>query len=158
MLYAYPLLKTVGEDYEKHILNRAVLSGGSSISAERLAEYLAAEILDMRRLEWLKGKIESVVQRLDEPEQTLLSIRYFGKTKRLKALIKQSAKMSERNYFRRQKRLSEKVGAMLYMQGVTEDVFLKDFAQMDIFQKIYKFVQEGRDRKISADERRRFRE
>ena len=45
VLYAYPLLATVGEDYAEHIRNKAVLSYHSSRSTENLAEYLAQEIL-----------------------------------------------------------------------------------------------------------------
>lgn len=154
ILYAYPLLKTVGQDYEEHIRNKAALSYLNSTTAERLAEYIAGEILEMRRLEWLKAKVEQVLEKLDETERTLLSIRYFGKRKKIKALVNANGKWSERNYFRRQKRLSEKVGEMLRVYGVTEELFLSDYAALDLFKKIYRFVQEGKDRKVSADERR----
>ena len=45
VLYAYPLLRTVGEDYAEHIRNKALLSYDSAMTTERLAEYLAEEIL-----------------------------------------------------------------------------------------------------------------
>ena len=157
VLYAYPLLKTVRQDYEIHIRNKAVLSYRHSADAETLAEYLAGEILDMRRLEWLKGKVEFILDKLNEEERTLLSIRYFGKGKKIKGLTEKGRKWSERNYFRRQRRLSEKVGAMLCFCGVTKELFLNEFARLDIFKKIYRFVEEGKDKKISAQERRNLR-
>lgn len=157
VLYAYPLLKTVRQDYEIHIRNKAVLSYRHSTDAETLAEYLAGEILDMRRLEWLKGKVECVLGKLNEEERMLLSIRYFGKGKKIKSLTDGGKQWSERNYFRRQRRLSEKVGAMLCFCGVTKELFLNEFARLDIFKKIYRFVEEGRDKKISAQERRELR-
>lgn len=158
VLYAYPLLRTVGQDYEVHIRNKAVLSYRHSTDAEKLAEYLAGEILDMRRLEWLRGKVELVLDKLNEEERTLLSIRYFGKGKKIKGLLERGKRWSERNYFRRQNRLSEKVGAMLRFCGVTKELFLNEFAQLDIFRKIYKFVEEGKDKKIPAEERRKIRQ
>ena len=157
VLYAYPLLKTVRQDYGVHIRNKAVLSYKHSTDAESLAEYLAGEILDMRRLEWLKGRIEFILDRLSEEERTLLSIRYFGKGKKMKGLLEENKKWSERNYFRRQNRLSAKVEAMLRFCGVTEELFFNEFARIDIFKKIYSFVEEGRDKKISESERIRLR-
>ena len=161
ILYAYPILKTVGEDYAEHIRNKALLSYQSSLSAENLAEYLAEEILRKQKLEWLKEKIEEVLSRLDDVERTLVAIRYFGKKRKIKKIHFTSEKnplvdesKGERAYFRRQQRLSEKVGAMLQSAGITEEIYLREFASLDIFEKIHKFVHEGKDRKVSQDERR----
>ena len=104
ILYGYPLLKTVGEDYEAHVRNKAVLSYYSP--AEKLAEYLAEEILEMRRLVWLKGTVEEILGRLQEEECELVSMRYFGQIKRLRSFLKKKAEeegWSERKYFRKQK-------------------------------------------------------
>ena len=79
VLYAYPLLKTVEEDYAQHIKNKALLSYNSRLTTEALAEYLAEEILHKNRLVWLKEIIEKTVARLPEHERVLLGIRYFGK-------------------------------------------------------------------------------
>ena len=155
VLYAYPLLKTVGKDYEEHIRNKAVLSYDSNLTAERLAEYLAAEILEMNRLEWLKSRVNGALEKLDGAERELLAIRYFGKTKGIRDFLKtENAKgCSPRQYFRRQQRLGQKLGELLQKQGVTKDVYEKDFAGIDLFRKIHKFVEDGKDRKISAKER-----
>ena len=45
MLYVYPFLKTVEKDYQDHIRNKAVLSHNSGMTAERLADYIAGEII-----------------------------------------------------------------------------------------------------------------
>lgn len=157
ILYGYPLLKTVGEDYEMHIRNKAMLSYDSPMTAEGLAEYLAGEILEMRRLEWLKKTVEGVLDRLQEEERELLSMRYFGKIKRLRGFLKTKAEeegWSERKYFRKQKRLEEKIAAMLKGAGVTKALYDEALANTDVFRKIHTFVEAGRDKKISADERR----
>ena len=157
ILYGYPLLKTVGQDYEAHVRNKAVLSYNSPMTAEGLAEYLAEEILEMRRLEWLKGTVEEVLGRLQEEERELISMRYFGQIKRLRSFLKRKAEeegWSERKYFRKQKSLEKKFASMLKSAGVTKEIYAAELADTDIFRKIHIFVEKGRDKKISADERR----
>ncbi len=160
VLYAYPLLKTVEEDYETHVKNKALLSYGKN--AEKIATYLAGEILEMRRLEWLKRKVGEVLEKLTEVERTLVAIRYFGKTKRIKALFQKPRVdnplnkkfWTERTYFRKQQRLGEKLCSLLALCGVTEELFMREYLPIEPFQKIYRGVEAGRDRKISCNERR----
>ena len=159
VLYAYPLLKTVEKDYAEHIRNRAILSYESNTTAQRLAEYLAGELICQKNLSWLKSTVKEVVDKLSAEERELLSIRYFGKTFRARNFLKPIAEGGEkgwsaRKYFRKQARLSDKVGAMLRAAGITNELYQREFMNMDIFRKIHQFVEEGRDRKISADERR----
>ena len=157
ILYGYPLLKTVGEDYEAHIRNRAVLSHNSTMTAASLAEYLASEILEMQTLEWLKATVEEVLSGLQEEERELLAIRYFGKIKHLQDFLKIKAEekgWSKRKYYRMQKRLERKITARLKGAGVTKEIYDKKLSDTDIFRKIHKFVEIGRDRKIAADEKR----
>lgn len=159
VLYAYPLLKNVREDYSEHIKNKALLSYRGDRPTEEIAEYILSQILEKERLEWLKGCVEEVLTRLDDVERTLLAIKYFGKKRKIKksACVSSSSGFgawSERKYFRRQKRLGDKVGGMLVSLGVSESVFEREFITMGIFQKIYPFVCEGKDQRITQSERR----
>ena len=162
ILYAYPLLKTVGEDYAVHIRNKAVLSYDSNLTTERLAEYLAGEIIEKNRLEWLKNTVETVIGKLTDEERTLIEIRYFGHTKKLRDFLGGQAEKrkggergcSQRMYFRRQSRLADKLGAMLFYAGVTQKLYEEKFKDLGIFRKIHQFVEQGKDKKISADDRR----
>ncbi len=161
ILYAYPLLKTVGKDYEDHVKNKAVLSYTGRETAESLAEYLAEEILRMRRLEWLKGKVEEILKGLSEVERTLIAVRYFGKPKGIKKLFTSGLEnplkgkpCTRRTYFRRQQRLGEKIAAAFVAAGLTEETYEREFAKIELFAKIAKGVEEGRDKKISVNERR----
>ena len=146
ILYAYPLLKTVEKDYEEHIANRALLSYDGRWTAERTAEYLAEEILEMRRLEWLKGKVEEVLQKLTDVERTLVAVRYFGKGKKLKDFLNKKDNplhkggWTERSYFRRQQRLGERLGELFVLVGLTEEVFEREFAKIDIMQKVQEWL------------------
>ena len=157
VLYAYPILKNVGQDYQAHIQNKAILSYRSDALAEKLVEYIAEEIINKRKLEWLKDAVEAVLERLDTMEKTLVAIRYFQKERAIKRKplsVENAPSWSASTYFRKQNRLGEKVGAMLREYGVSKEVFEADFASMDIFRKIYRFVEEGKDRKITDNERK----
>ncbi len=161
VLYAYPLLATVEKDYEEHIRNKALLSYDGGKSAEEVATYLAGEILEMRLLEWLKGCVAKVLDGLTDVERTLVAIRYFGKTKRLKSLLRKPKEeglrkplWTERTYFRRQRRLGEKLGGLFLLCGLTEDKFLNDLLPIECIKKIYRGVEAGKDGKISGNERR----
>jgi hypothetical protein len=160
ILFGYPLLRTVEEDYQMHIRNKAVLSHNCAMSAEKLAEYLAGEILTMRSLQSLKRTIEEVLDKLSLEERTLIEIRYFGRRKKMRGFLKRriskgnSRECSETTYFRRQRALGEKVAAMLHFAGITKEKYLAEYASSDIFKKIHTFVEAGKDKMIAADERR----
>lgn len=162
VLYTYPLLKTVGRDYEEHIRNKALLSYDSSICAEKLVEYIAEEILCKEKLEWLKELVESVLSRLSDEEKALMEIRYFGRPKKIRSFARIKAEdttrnkktWSERMYFRRQNRLYEKVAAMLKAAGLTEECYKKEFSEMDLFKKVDRFIQDGKDKQRSGREKR----
>ena len=159
MLYAYPFLRTVDKDYEDHIRNKAVLSYDSRITAERLAEYIAGEIIAKRNLEALKEDLEKVFGRLEEKENKLLAIRYFGKRKQLCEFLKNEDGgfgWSERKYFREQKRLGEKVGAMMRSAGLTKERYQAEFADLELFKKIARFVDDGKAERVSVKERKAF--
>lgn len=155
VLYAYPFLANIDKEYDEHIFNRAVLSYRSDLSAERQALYIAGEIVEKQRLEWLKEKIDRVLQRLDDTERTLVSIRYFKKERKIKRRLTASsgAAWSERKYFRIQNRISEKVGAMLAAVGVSEELFLSELLKIELIAKLYRFVCRGGDRYIRDNER-----
>ncbi len=136
LLYAYPILKTVEKDYEEHITNMALLSYAPRLSVEDTMEKIAEEILEMRNLEWLKGRLETVFRKLTENERGLLAVKYFGKRKNTPQ--NEERGVSERTYFRRQGKLVERVGELLALNGVTEEVYLRDFAPMELFLKIEK--------------------
>ena len=160
ILYAYPLLRTVEKDYEEHIGNKAILSYDGRWTAEQTAEYLAKEILEMRRLEWLKNRVKETLETLSETEKTLVSIRYFGGRKKGKAFLQagedclKKQGWTERSYFRKQARLGDKLGEALALAGVTEKVFLEEFAQIGIFRKVAQALEKRGGDTLSATERR----
>ncbi len=149
VLYAYPVLKTIGEEYRIHISNRALLSYKSQKPAEELVEYIAKEIICKQRLEWLKWLLDETMDKLDEEEKALLDLRYFSpcKNRRRKMLdgvskekFKKIAAWSDSTYFRRQNKLAQKMETALENVGFTEEIFQRDFAFIDILQCVSRFL------------------
>jgi len=148
VLYAYPLLKTVGEDYAEHIKNKAVLSYYTPNGTERLAEYLAEEILRKNCLLWLRDVIEKTLAKLSDLERLLIEMRYFGK--RRNAVLTYRGKdgvekpWSERKYFRYQQRLGEKIGGMLTIAGLSKAWFENNLLGVELIGKIYRYLEAGK--------------
>ncbi len=140
LLYTYPLLEGVGEEYEEHIRNQAVLSYRGNKTAQELAEYLAGEILEMRNLEWLKSKLEEALTGLGDEERQLLRARYFSQSgKRLWGNAPKSGlAVSERTYFRRLKRAEEKMVSRLTAVGLTEAEYKGRLAELSIVKRVAK--------------------
>ena len=148
VLYAYPLLKTVGEDYAEHIKNKAVLSYDSPRGTERLAEYLAEEILRKNCLLWLREVVEKTLDKLSAVERTLIEIRYFGKRRKIPLTYKGKDGVekpwSERKYFRCQQKLGEKIGGMLTVAGITKAWFENNLLGVELIGKIYRYIESGK--------------
>lgn len=162
IMYTYPKMQRLKEDYEIHIQNKAYFSYTGSVSAEKLCEYIAGQILEMRALERLKEIVDGVWQKLNDTEKFLAELKYFGRRKKTTAQAvaqeheitekKLTSLTSERNYFRRQQRLLKKLGALLRLSGITEEVFLKDFSCIAVLRLAYRFVKAGKEKKMNKRE------
>ena len=161
-MYTYPKMQRMKEDYEVHIKNKAYFSYTGSLSAERLCEYIAGQILELRALERLKEIVDGLWERLSESERFLAELKYFGKQKKTtaQAIAQEDEKAkkrlnrltSERNYFRRQQRLLKKLGALLRVSGITEEVFLKEYACIAVLRLAYRFVKAGKEKRMNKRE------
>ena len=87
VLYGYPLLETVSEDYQAHIENKAALSVRTDKSAFVLAVELADEVCQKKNFEWLKGCVETALDMLSDVERTLIATRYFGRRRKMKRAL-----------------------------------------------------------------------
>ena len=162
ILYTYPKLKTLEEDYGQHIENKAVLSHRYHGDPCELVEYIAGEILKKRKLEWLKKELDCLFDKLSEEEYLLLSIRYFGKISRAKNEGKKldGAKeflekyhWSERSYYRKQGRVLKKMGAEINRIGITKEVFEKEYLQFEFFKMVYRFLKAKKKKMDTPRER-----
>lgn len=151
VLYAYPLLEHVEEDYQAHISNMAILSYRKDVPAETWAERIADEIICKRKLLWLKDVVERCLQKLTEHEQFLIAVRYFGKRKRAEECIKTA--FSESTYFRQQRRVIKRMRSLLWGEGLSAAVFARDYKRMELFEKIERFLEGGGERRLELKEK-----
>ena len=142
VLYAYPLLKTVGEDYAEHIRNKVVLSYNSTRLTEDLAEYLAEEIFRKNNLLWLRSVIEGALEKLNETERALVGAKYFGK-KKIPLCKDGEQAWSERTYFRQQEKVSNKLAGLLTVAGVTKEFFDAKLQGVELIGKIHRHVEKN---------------
>ena len=107
-------------------------------------------------------RARELLAKLSLEERTLIEIRYFGRRKKMRSFLKRQGlsdrdkgvDWSETTYFRRQRAVGNKVAALLCFAGITEEKYLAEYAQTDVFKKIHAFIAAGKDKKIAADERR----
>ena len=145
VLYAYPSLQRMKEAYAQHIRTKAMLSCEGRMDTERLTEYLLEEILQKRRLEWLKDTLEAVLNRLTDLERALIEVAFFNKREKMKLVLKGDLQRtldmkswSNRTRFRFLKKAVEKVKALLWAQGLTKERFEKEFLHIEMMRKIYR--------------------
>ena len=170
ILYAYPRMETLKTEYSEHIENKAVLSFRGRESTVELVEYLAGQIIQKEKLTALKEIVDKVWAELSPVEQTLVAIRYFGKPTKIKRFPFHSenafenfesvrsrlkgALSSERNYFRRQARLLKHIATLFRFYGLSEEVFLKEYIQIEAVKRIFDLVNDGKDKRLTISERR----
>ena len=165
ILYCYPRLGGIEEGYLDHIRNKALFSSDGREPTQRIAEYLALEVLHKAKVRELINMANSVLDGLTVEEKLLLNVRYFGKMDRVKRAF--AAKYagiaddsmravkywSESTYFRKQKRLLTKLTSRFLALGLNKDKFLEDFVCLDGIGDIYTYIELGKDIGLDKKER-----
>lgn len=170
IMYAYPYLEYMEREYAQHIENKAVLSYAGDQNVERLAEYIAGQVIKKEKIGKLKALADEVWKTLSDVEKTLVSIRYFGKEKKIKNATKgveavtsstdalrqrlRTTFSNERNYFRRQQRLLKRIAATFRNFGLTERAFLSEYGEISFLKKVYDTVKLGKDARLRLNEKR----
>ena len=165
ILYCYPRLGGIEDGYLQHIRNKAFLSADGRESAQRVAEYLAAEIIQKALVKELAEIAARALSALTAEEKLLLDVRYFGKLDRVKRAFAQKYAgiaddymrdipfWSERTYFRKQKKLLAKLAVKFSALGLDKERFLKDFVSLDGIAPIYTYIELGKDIGLEKKER-----
>lgn len=165
ILYCYPRLGGIEDGYLEHIRNKAVLSSDGREPAQKLAEYLAFEVLQKAKVRELREMVDRALTNLSMEEKLLLSVRYFGKMDRVKrafaakyaGIADQSMQTvkywSERTYFRKQKRLLLKLCNRLAVLGLTKEKFVEEYASLDGIGATYTYIELGKDIGLEKKER-----
>ena len=165
ILYCYPRLDGIEEGYLEHIRNKALFSSDGREPTQRVAEYLALEVLHKGKVRELINMANSAFNGLSVEEKLLLNVRYFGKLDRVKRAF--AAKYagiaddsmrtvkywSESTYFRKQKRLLNKLVCRFLSLGLDKEKFLADFVCLDGVGDVYTYIELGKDIGLEKKER-----
>lgn len=155
----------IEEGYLQHIRNKAILSADGRDTAQNVAEYLAREILQKRKLRELFETATEALRNLNAEEKLLLEIRYFGKIDRVRRAFAQKYAgiadedlksvpfWSERTYFRKQKKLLAKLTERFSILGLTRERFDREYALLDGIGQVYTYVSLGKDLGLEKKER-----
>ena len=147
VLYAYPYLQETTRAYQVHIRTQALFSCDGRMQVEKLAEYLAEEILRKRRLLWVKETVEGVLATCNGWERAMVEVLFFGRKCARKLLIEKYAEQdADLAYWRRcirgqyQQTLLQKVERRLQRAGLTEELFHKELLEIELLRKSFKYV------------------
>lgn len=154
ILYVYPVMEALIEASRGAAENKALLSYRSRFDAMHDLEEVAQELFLAERLDDLKQLLDKIFLRLSDEELFLLEYRYFRRKKEL-ARFGEELACSERNYFRKQERLLQKIAAQLSLNGVTEQYFLQAFEKSLCLMKVYRAIVKGGELKICARREKR---
>ena len=130
LLSAYPnldnVIKVEGENYLRRCLNSAYfMAPTEKVACSILSVYETKEKLIV-----LKNKLDLLFSRLDDEEKALIFLKYAG------VQPKEKFKFSSRTYFRKQIKLLEKVKEYLGYLNLTEDVFIREYADIPYFKTL----------------------
>lgn len=142
-------MKRIVEDSEEHIKNKAYMSFDDRKNAEKLAEYVAGEIIKKRLTEELEKRIGAILEKLNENELFLLETRYFRRKRKVKEFYERLGKEplgSKRTYFRRQERLLKKLTGLFLTAGLNEKEFTERYANVGILFSVLKYIKADREK------------
>lgn len=142
LLYAYPHLPDLSEALLQSAQNKALLSYKKT-DAFAAAQNVAEEILLRGALQRLMRDLEWAIGKLSPQERSFVDYKYFRREKGAFVLA-----CSERSYYRKQKALLLKAGALLRIKGWTQESFLQEFRSSMFFMRLYKAVSEGNERAL----------
>lgn len=155
LLYVYPILTPLAEAAATEAENKACLSFRKT-NTLACAEQIAEETARSGLLRELEREMRSLLTCFSEEESYLLEYKYFRRRAELNgrfAGVRFTGSLRE--YFRRQNALLKKTAGLLAARGVTEQTFLRDFADVQPFPRVYRAVKEGRERLVTPKRKAR---
>lgn len=151
LLYAYPKMGELAEAISAGVEVKAALSFREAGDPFALAERIADEILRRRKLLAAEKMLDETLSGLGEEELFLLEYKYFRRKKNLRGKFAgRTVECSERSYFRRQNALLSRVSQLLAARGWSEERFLEEFGDNDVLMRLFRALEEGRERALVA--------
>ncbi len=149
LLYAYPRIDRLREAIECGVEIRALLSFRDRGDVFTLFEGLGGEIVTAKRLTLLEKMLKEIVDGCTQREKYLLEYKYFRRKELLRdEYTGYELECSERNYFRLQNLLLNKIAARLNEAGYDEKRFYEDFSDYAPFMRVLRAIREGKERMV----------
>lgn len=131
LLLVWPKLKKLTENIGQYAQAKAY----ASFSGKETAEKCVQKILDYMYIRdcfaALQEKMKEVLKKLNKEEMYLLEYKYFRRKKVLERDYNDiCCEYCERTYYRRQKRLGEKLNHLFLLNGMDEEWFLRTFSSV----------------------------
>lgn len=146
LLYAYPRMNGMVEEYGQEIERGAMLSFRHRESGLALAERLAEKIMLKRFLYTVKCDLDGLLSGLKKEELFLLEYKYFRRRAIAEKLFRElSVRWSPRTFYRKQIAVLKKVCAELTSRGMTQEWFLREFSHFPNFMRAYRAILSGKE-------------
>lgn len=149
LLYAYPRLDSLVEALESGVEVKALLSFRESKDVFTVFEELGEEIVTAKKLVLLKERLQALFQGCTYREKYLLEYKYFRRREILRDKYSgYEPECSERNYYRLQHALLEKLASKLIASGFDEKKFFEEFSDFPPFMRVYHAISSGKERAV----------
>lgn len=131
LLLVWPKLEKLTENIGQYAQAKAYASFSGRETAEKCVEKILDYLYIRDCFAVLQAKMEEILGKLNREERYLLEYKYFRRKKVLERDFGDiRCDYCERTYYRRQKRLGEKLNHLFLRSGMDEDWFLRTFASV----------------------------
>lgn len=133
VLYLYPCIDKVNEQIDDLLEKRALSSMTDFSPCLSQCEKMVNLGVQNANLLVLKSRVLNVLKKLSEEEISLLEFKYFHLRKKEEM---PDGDVSSRRYFRRQQRIVDKFSRLIEEEGITDEVFEKDYLSVEFIREL----------------------
>lgn len=131
LLLVWPKLEKLTQNIGQYAQAKAYASFSGKETAEKCVEKILDYLYIRDCFTVLQAKMEEVLEQLNREEKYLLEYKYFRRKKVLERDFGDiSCDYCERTYYRRQKRLGERLNHLFLRSGMDENWFMQTFASV----------------------------
>lgn len=131
LLYVYPRLERLEENIGQLVEAKARASYAGKESAEECAKKMIEYIYIKDCFSWIRASLNEILASLSAEERYLLEYKYFRRKKVLEGeFAGMCCAFSERTYYRRQRKLADKLNGELIRRGMDEGWFMRTFSSV----------------------------
>lgn len=151
-LYLYPCIDKVNEQIDELLEKRALASMNDFSPCITQCEKMVELGVQNANLLELKERIARALSGLSAEETALLEFKYFHSRKKEDM---PDGDVASRTYFRRQQRVAEKFAELLEGEGITDEIFERDYLSVEFIRELYRRVKLREEASRKKDDKER---